>query len=117
MDAFTRPLYVTKRISHSVANSNDGASTIQAESFFSRVRRAEIGIHHKIAGPYLAAYAAEMDWREDNRRMNNGEQYRLVVRRLATPELRLASRSQITGPSRSRIATLIERSSVWVDYT
>ena len=55
--------YETKRVNHSVAYSHDGACTNQAESFFSRLRRAEIGIHHKIAGPYLAAYAAEMDWR------------------------------------------------------
>jgi hypothetical protein len=33
-----------------------------AQSFFSRLRRAEVGTHHHIAGPYLAAYAAEMDW-------------------------------------------------------
>lgn len=41
----------------------------------SRLRRLGIGIHHKIAGPYLAAYAAEMGWREDRRRINNGEQF------------------------------------------
>ena len=50
-----------------------------AESFFSRLRRAEIGTHHHIAGPYLASYAAEMDWREDNRRVANGDQYRAIV--------------------------------------
>lgn len=67
--------YLTKRINHSLAYSNDEANTNQAESFFSRLRRAELGIHHHVAGPYLAAYAAEMDWREDNRRISNGEQY------------------------------------------
>ena len=36
----------------------------QAESFFSRLRRAEIGIHHHISGRYLAGYANEMAWRE-----------------------------------------------------
>jgi transposase-like protein len=77
-DAF-HARYVTKRINHSVAYSHNGASTNQAESFFSRLRRAEIGTHHKIAGPYLAAYAAEMDWREDHRRISNGEQYSKVV--------------------------------------
>ena len=45
------------------------------ESFFSRLRRAEIGMHHHIAGSYLNAYAAEMGWRETNRRKSNGEQY------------------------------------------
>lgn len=72
--------YTTKRINHSEAYSHDGACTNQAESYFSRLRRAELGIHHKIAGPYLVAYAAEMDWREDNRRVSNGQQYGLVVR-------------------------------------
>lgn len=67
--------YLTKRINHSHAYSHDGACTNMAESFFSRLRRSEIGIHHHIAGPYLAAYAAEMDWREDNRRVSNGELY------------------------------------------
>lgn len=72
--------YATKRINHSEAYSHNGASTNQAESFFSRLRRAEIGTHHKIAGPYLSAYAAEMDWREDHRRISNGEQYSMVVK-------------------------------------
>jgi hypothetical protein len=47
--------------------------------FFSRLRRAEIGIHHRIAGPYLAAYAREMAWRENNRRISNGEQYLMAT--------------------------------------
>jgi transposase-like protein len=71
--------YLTKRINHSEAYSDGEACTNQAESFFSRIRRAEIGIHHHIAGPYLAAYAGEMAWREDRRRVSNGEQYLLVT--------------------------------------
>ena len=71
--------YLTKRVNHSYAYSHDGASTNMAESFFSRLRRAEIGIHHHVAGPYLAAYAAEMDWREDHRRLSNGQQYLAIV--------------------------------------
>jgi transposase-like protein len=67
--------FLTKRINHSVAYSTPEACTNMAESFFSRLRRAEIGIHHKIAGPYLAAYASEMAWREDRRRVSNGEQF------------------------------------------
>lgn len=61
-----------KRINHSVAFSLDGACTNQAESFFSRLRRAEMGQHHHISGKYLAAYAVEMAWREDHRRQTNG---------------------------------------------
>lgn len=41
--------------------------------------RAEIGIHHHVAGPYLAAYAREMAWRENNRRISNGEQYLMAA--------------------------------------
>ncbi len=67
--------YLTKRINHQEAYSTEEACTNMAESFFSRIRRAEVGIHHHIAGPYLASYAAEMSWREDHRRVSNGEQF------------------------------------------
>ncbi|HEV3185256.1 MAG TPA: transposase [Xanthobacteraceae bacterium] len=68
-----------KRINHEEADSLDGACTNWAETFFSRIRRAEIGHHHHIAGDYLLRYAQEASWREDNRRLSNGEQ----VNRLA----------------------------------
>ena len=71
--------YETKRINHSEAYRTDEACTNMAESFFSRLRRAEIGTHHHISGPYLASYAAEMDWREDRRRVSNGEQFAAIV--------------------------------------
>jgi transposase-like protein len=71
--------FLTKRINHSVEYSTAEACTNQAESFFSRLRRAEIGMHHHIAGRYLAAYATEMAWREDNRRISNGEQFLLAT--------------------------------------
>ncbi len=63
-----------KRINHEQAYSMDGACTNWAEEFFSRPRRAEIGHHHHIAGVYLLRYAQEATWREDNRRMSNGDQ-------------------------------------------
>jgi hypothetical protein len=66
--------YEMKRINHEEAYSQDGACTNWAEEFFSRMRRAEIGHHHHIAGNYLLRYAQEATWREDNRRMSNGEQ-------------------------------------------
>lgn len=68
-----------KRINHQHAYSLDGACTNQAESFFSRLRRAEVGTHHHIAGNYLGAYAAEMAWREDCRREANGTQFAMVM--------------------------------------
>jgi transposase-like protein len=66
--------YEMKRINHQEAYSLAGACTNWAEEFFSRMRRAEIGHHHHIAGPYLLRYAQEASWREDNRRISNGEQ-------------------------------------------
>jgi transposase-like protein len=71
--------FLTRRINHSVAYSTPESNTNMAESFFSRLRRAEIGTHHRIAGDYLHAYAAEMAWREDNRRTSNGEQFLLAT--------------------------------------
>ena len=62
----------THRINHTVAYSDGIACTNQAESFFSRLRRMEVGTHHHIAGPYLQAYAHEASFREDNRRVSNG---------------------------------------------
>lgn len=71
--------YLTKRINHSEVYSDGESCTNQAESFFSRLRRAEFRTYHHVAGPYLTAYAAEMDWREDHRRISNGEQFMMVV--------------------------------------
>jgi transposase-like protein len=70
--------YTAKRINHTLAFSDDGACTNQAESFFSRLRRAEIGQHHHVAGPYLRLYAGEMGWREDHRRFDNRAQWELA---------------------------------------
>jgi transposase-like protein len=71
--------YAMKRINHQLAYSEDGACTNGAESFFSRMRRAEAGHHHHISGVYLGRYAQESAWREDNRRVDNGRQVRGVV--------------------------------------
>jgi transposase-like protein len=68
-----------RRINHSVAYSQDGACTNMAESFFSRLRRAEIGQHHHISGKYLGYYAAEMGWRENRRRVDNGALHALAT--------------------------------------
>jgi len=72
--------YDTRRVNHSQEYAtDDGTSVNQAESYFSRLRRAEIGQHHRISGRYLYQYANEMAWREDNRRLPNGMNWRLVT--------------------------------------
>lgn len=67
------------RINHQDGFSIGGACTNSAESYFSRLRRGELGHHHHIAGPYLVRYAREAAWREDFRRVGNGEQVYGVV--------------------------------------
>jgi transposase-like protein len=70
--------FETRRINHTLAYSTDEANTNQAESFFARLRRAELGQHHHISGPYLRFYAGEMAWREDTRREDNGALWELA---------------------------------------
>jgi len=68
------------RIDHGKLYSDkSGVYTNGAEEFFSRMRRAEIGHHHHIAGAYLIRYAQESAWREDHRRTANGQQVKAVA--------------------------------------
>jgi transposase-like protein len=71
--------FAMKRINHQDGYSIDGACTNGAESYFSRLRCGELGHHHHIAGPYLVRYAQEAAWREDLRRVSNGDQLYSVV--------------------------------------
>jgi len=71
--------YQVDRIDHSKAYSRDGIHSNGAEGYFSRLRRGEVGHHHHIAGPYLARYAQEAAFREDNRRVSNGDQTKRTV--------------------------------------
>jgi transposase-like protein len=72
--------YDVRRVNHSVEyKAEDGANVNQAESYFSRLRRAEIGQHHRISGHLLHQYANEAAWREDNRRKPNGSNWNAVI--------------------------------------
>jgi transposase-like protein len=71
--------FAMKRIDHGYAYSDGGACTNGAEEFFSRLRRAEIGHHHHLAGAYLGRYASEAAWRDDHRREANGAQFRAII--------------------------------------
>jgi hypothetical protein len=77
--------YTLHRINHQEAYSDGaGVYTNNAESFFSRMRRGEIGHHHHVAGPYLIRFAQEAAWREDHRKEPNGFQVdRLVALAMA----------------------------------
>lgn len=56
-----------------------GINTNLVESFFSRVKRAEIGSYHHIAGRYLPEYAVEIAWREDHRLLTVDGRVRLLL--------------------------------------
>jgi ISXO2-like transposase domain len=73
--------YTLHRINHQEAYSIPAQQiyTNNAESYFSRMRRAEIGHHHHVAGPYLIRFAQEAAWREDHRREPNGSQVDRIV--------------------------------------
>lgn len=55
---------------------DDGTNDNHAESFFSRMRRAEYGVYHGFRPTYLIDYASEFAWRDDNRRKSTGELFR-----------------------------------------
>ena len=74
--------YTLHRVNHEEAYSlggDDEINTNAAESFFSRMRRGEVGHHHHIAGPYLLRFAQEAAWRENYRRAANGTQVDRIV--------------------------------------
>lgn len=71
--------FPTGRINHSEAYSADDAHTNWAESYFSRLRRMVVGQHHGVSPQYLYQYAGEAAWKEDHRRLSNGEAWNLTI--------------------------------------
>lgn len=83
---------LSARYNHSVVNhsaeyrADDGANENQAESYFGRFRRMCMGQIHRLNRKYLDVYANEVAFREDWRRIGNGEFLReLLSRCLRTP--------------------------------
>jgi hypothetical protein len=69
-----------RRVNHQQAyRADDGTTNNQAESYFSRFRRMEIGQTHQFGLRYLANYANEAAYREDTRRQTNGEIFRDIL--------------------------------------
>ena len=82
--------YEMTRVDHSRFYSDlSGGFTNGAESFFSRLRRGEVGHYHHVSGAYLVRYAQESAWREDHRRTPNGAQVDSIV------SLAMASRPSV----------------------
>ncbi len=65
--------FQVQRINHSEAYSLDGISTNLVESFFARLRRMIRGQHHWVSPQHLHQYAREAAWKEDHRRLTNGQ--------------------------------------------
>jgi transposase-like protein len=74
----------TRRVNHSKEYRSDaGITNNLAESYFSRFRRMQYGQTHKFGNLYLANYANEAAYREDTRRLPNGEIFMDVVKKCA----------------------------------
>lgn len=59
------------RVNHSVEYQTElGVNNNQAESMFSRLRRAEYGTYNGISNKYLAFYAAEFGYKNDSKYMS-----------------------------------------------
>lgn len=75
--------YIHEVVNHSEEfSSKDGFNQNQAESFFSRMRRACIGVYHRITPKYMLDYATEMAWREEVRRLNTKQQMAALMGRV-----------------------------------
>lgn len=71
-----------KRVNHQKEyRSDDGVTNNLAESYFSRFKRMYYGQVHKMCNDYLYEYANEIAYREDTRRLSNGEIFNDVVRK------------------------------------
>lgn len=74
----------TRRVNHSKEyRSESGITNNLAESYFSRFRRMQYGQTHKFGNLYLANYANEAAYREDTRRLPNGEIFMDIVKKCA----------------------------------
>ena len=74
----------TIRVNHrSIYVGPHGENTNQAESFFARFRRMQYGQHHRMSNVYVTSYANEAAYREDTRRLSNGEIFSDVAKRCA----------------------------------
>lgn len=74
----------TRRVNHSIEYRSDtGTTNNLAESYFSRFRRMQYGQMHKFGNLYLDNYANEAAYREDTRRMSNGEIFQDITNKCA----------------------------------
>jgi len=71
-----------QRVNHSIEYmSEDGACSNQAESYFARFRRFQEGQIHRMGQLYISNYANEIAYREDTRRMSNGDIFQDIFKK------------------------------------
>jgi len=74
----------TRRVNHSIEyRADDGTTNNLAESYFARFRRMQYGQVHKFGNEYLANYANEAAYREDARRLPNGDIFTDIAKKCA----------------------------------
>ena len=56
-----------------------GLNTNLVESFFGRVRRSAMGIHHRVCGTYLELYVVSLAWHENARRQPFSHRLQFVL--------------------------------------
>ncbi|WP_438853053.1 IS1595 family transposase [Brevundimonas nasdae] len=90
-------------VNHSVGLVIDGVHTNLVEAQHSRIRRAERGVYLRISGNHAQRFADELSWRDDFRRLDNGQQFRMVISRalILKPDAELTGYWQ-TRPERLR---------------
>lgn len=68
-----------KTVNHSKGHMIHGVHINGVEGQNARIRRAETGVYLQINSRHAQAYADELSWRDDHRRVSNGQQFRLVL--------------------------------------
>jgi transposase-like protein len=87
-----KPVYLNTGIHHFAVNHSkqymrpDGVSNNMAESFFSRLRRAEFGTFNGMRPQYFAFYAAEFAWRNDSKEFTLKQKFEDILKRVFTRE-------------------------------
>jgi transposase-like protein len=82
---FYRQFANHRTVNHSISLVNEeGIHTNPLEGQHARIRRGERGVYLSISGAHAQRYAHEFCWRDDYRRVSNGQQFRTLLRRAAT---------------------------------
>lgn len=72
---FYRDFEKHSTVNHSVGMVVNGITINAVESQHSRIRRGERGVYLKISGSHAQRFADEFSWRDDFRRVSNGQQF------------------------------------------